>query len=149
MAYTKKTWIDGVTPIKASDLNSIESGIEENANNIDELNTPINIITNGEPVKTGRKIDGKDEYVKRISVKLGNNNVVSADTGITNATIIKYDGVHTNGNDYNSVPYPDNTENFKYELIVWFQGTNKIYIKTQSDRSTYTAYINIYFTYKN
>ena len=30
-----------------------------------------NIITNGEPVKTGRKVDGKDEYVKR-RINFGN-----------------------------------------------------------------------------
>lgn len=48
------------------------------------------LITNGSAVKTGRKIDGEDEYVKRISITLGNGTVSSGNlrweisTGLSN-----------------------------------------------------------------
>lgn len=54
-----------------------------------------NIITNGEPVKTGRKVDGKDEYVKMIETTLGNyvasysNRTWTIPTGLSNITLTR------------------------------------------------------------
>ena len=62
------------------DMNQLKNVANTNANNLgdmEQLNNPsdslvgalnvlnYNVITNGQAVKTGRKIDGKDEYVKR------------------------------------------------------------------------------------
>lgn len=64
-----------------------------------------NIITNGPAVKTGRKIDGKYEYVKRISTILGagtknsNNLHWSIQTGLINVTATRnIDAFLTNSN---------------------------------------------------
>ena len=46
------------TPVNATNLNQLQTNVEN------EINTlKINIVTDGTPVKTGRKIDGKDEYI--------------------------------------------------------------------------------------
>lgn len=37
MAYNKTTWVNDETPLNAENMNKIESGIEQNANDIDEL----------------------------------------------------------------------------------------------------------------
>lgn len=37
MSYNKTTWINDETPLNAENMNKIESGIEQNANDIDEL----------------------------------------------------------------------------------------------------------------
>jgi hypothetical protein len=37
MSYTKTNWINGETPINATNLNNIENGIKVNANNIENL----------------------------------------------------------------------------------------------------------------
>lgn len=62
------------------DMNQLKNVANTNANNVgnmEQLNNPsdslvgalnvlnYNVVTNGQAVKTGRKIDGKDEYVKR------------------------------------------------------------------------------------
>lgn len=64
-----------------------------------------NIVTNGPAVKTGRRIGGKDEYVKRISTVLGagvkNSNNLHWDilTGLTNVIATRnIDAFLTNSN---------------------------------------------------
>lgn len=39
MAYTKTTWVNGTTPVNATNMNKIEDGIYQNANDIATLNT--------------------------------------------------------------------------------------------------------------
>lgn len=57
----------GTTPLTAENLNQMQDGIYEdidkNKENISSLK--YNVETNGAEVKTGRMIDGKEEYVKR------------------------------------------------------------------------------------
>lgn len=65
MSYNKTNWTK-TTAITPTSLNKIENGIEENSNAITEI-ARQNVITNGEPVKAGYKIDDKDVYIKRIS----------------------------------------------------------------------------------
>ena len=37
MSYNKTTWVNDVTPLNADNMNNLESGIEQNANDIEEL----------------------------------------------------------------------------------------------------------------
>lgn len=97
--------------VQSDDINEIKDVINENDNNvgnlsdlttndktsivnaINEIKTDIsiNIITDSEPVKTGRKVDGKDEYVKRITIKpFPNATTELYPTGITNATLVRF-----------------------------------------------------------
>lgn len=46
MAYTKKTWVSGETPLSAENMNNIENGIANAHEDISKLNTKINM--NGE-----------------------------------------------------------------------------------------------------
>lgn len=41
MAYTKKTWVSGETPLSAENMNHIEQGVADAHNDISSLNTKI------------------------------------------------------------------------------------------------------------
>lgn len=108
MAYTPTTWVNNSLPaLNATNLNKIENGISTVATNTDtntsnigtlsnltttnktslvnainELNASPSIITGGEEVRTGRVIDGYDEYVKRVFL----DNFPNANTEKTWAT---------------------------------------------------------------
>lgn len=65
----------------------------------DRLSTfEYNLATNGEAVKTGRKIDNKYEYIKRISTSIGTGVSKSVSTGLTSGVheITDYKGYITN-----------------------------------------------------
>lgn len=57
-----------------------------------------NLVTNGGAVKTGRKIDNKYEYVKRISTSISTGTSKSVSTGLTSGVheITDYKGYITN-----------------------------------------------------
>lgn len=58
-------------------------------------------ITTGQEFKTGKTIDGKEEYAKRINCGAGpNNGTRSVATGLSNVTYIKAEGIVTNGTMY-------------------------------------------------
>lgn len=41
MAYTKKTWVSGETPLSAENMNHIEQGVADAHNDISSLNTKV------------------------------------------------------------------------------------------------------------
>lgn len=47
MAYTKKTWVSGETPLSAENMNHIEQGVADAHNDISSLNTKIPTIQSG------------------------------------------------------------------------------------------------------
>ena len=57
----------GTTPLSAENLNQMQDGIYED---IDKKTSKYNVETNGSEVKTGRTIDGKEEYVKRYEITI-------------------------------------------------------------------------------
>lgn len=57
----------GTTPFTAENMNAMQDGIYED---IDKKTSKYNIETNGAEVKTGRTIDGKEEYVKRYEITI-------------------------------------------------------------------------------
>lgn len=62
----------GQTPLSAENLNQMQDGIYEDIDkNKSDINSlKYNVITNGSEVKTGRMIDGKEEYVKRYEITI-------------------------------------------------------------------------------
>lgn len=107
-----KTYVDfgtdriptsGTPDSQMSDVsrNTVENKvIKEYVDTLDDrLSTfEYNLATNGEAVKTGRKIDNKYEYVKRISTSISTGTSKSVSTGLTSGVheITDYKGYITN-----------------------------------------------------
>lgn len=144
MAYEKTNWTS-TTPINTTNLNKIENAIEELSS--------VNIITNGEPVKAGYKVDGKDVWIKRISINsLPNASNEEIDVGIPlTDEILKIEG------NYGGLPL-----NFHYppaiELSIGtyiredkaISATNwVILISTGSNRSSLKGKVDIHYIPNN
>jgi hypothetical protein len=118
-----------------------------------------NIVTNGRAVKTGRRIGGKDEYVKRISTVLGagvkNSNNLHWDilTGLTNVTATRnIDAFVTNSNgavlDCNMVRFNGTSLSGTSQQAYFTTSTGIIAFETAgNDRQGLEFTANIYFTY--
>ena len=99
---------------------------------------------------TGYKwIDGKRIYQKTIDFgNLPNNSGKSVDPNIQNLDkIIKIEGIANGGNNAVMLPlvYSSNDSSYNTELSFSYF-TGKIYIGTNQDRSSYSAYITLYYT---
>jgi hypothetical protein len=101
ITYADKSYINlnssvaATNKITDADMNEIKNVVNNNATEITNLTalintTSYNLITDGNAVKTGRKVDGKDEYVKRISLDNfpGNNTEKQWPTGIDMTNVI-------------------------------------------------------------
>lgn len=114
-----------------------------------------NLITDGPVIKTGRKIDDKDEYVKRINVgNLPNASQKSVQIGLdlSKIEVTKLEIIPRNQNgDINSMPFVSST-NLGYQISYYFRKSqngipeNSLIIDTGTlDRSMYSAKMNIHF----
>lgn len=116
-----------------------------------------NIITNGEAVKTGRKVDGKDEYVKRINFgNLPNASIKEVTTGLDLSKIIitRVDMIpHSEIGDSNLLPFVS-TNALSYQTSIYFRvvgssANNVIIIDTGGlDRSNYSLCVDISYISK-
>ena len=98
-----------------------------------------NIITDGEAVKCGYKIDNTDVYVKRINFgNLPNSTLKDVNHNITNfSKIVKIEGTALTNTGY-GYSIPNNN------MIVFY--TNEyVRITTTTNESDYNAEINIYY----
>ena len=136
--------IDGTATDKAPSQRSVNEAISE---------LSYNLVTGGPAVKTGRKIDGKDEYVKRFDCGALPNNTskyIATDLNLNTMLLTGMSGVSTNANKTFAYFLPNTVNN---EVAVRFDNTggdtNQIIIVTNSDRSAYTeTYIDITFIYR-
>ena len=112
-----------------------------------------NLTTNGVPVKTGRKIDDKDEYIKRISIsQLPNASALEVNTGLNveeiNVIDIKCLAYRSSDKTYIPVPFISMAgSNIGLNTKV----TNSILhllIETTIDRRNFTGWAEIRFIYK-
>lgn len=165
--YIETEWENGVTPISDDNLNKIEHGIAANSNDITLINTELasldtrldtleyNFQYNETPVKTGRKINGKDEYIYGMEISsLPNSSSATYTTSIllSNIEIVTEVGgtgvregvtwFNFNGNRI--------TTNLEIELST---GNNNGYLTfvlaTGYDRRDVKGYVYFKFTYKN
>ena len=130
-----------------------DTSLEVNGMNItEEINKKRNsydLVTDGTATLTGRKIDGKDEYVKRISMtSIGSAGTHTENLGFTlsDVLIIKIDGVAiSNSSNWFALPMGDynNTTNWaiRYQLT---DSTNTIDVTTANANFT-SAYFEIYY----
>lgn len=111
-----------------------------------------NLYTNEEPIKTGRKINGKNEYVKRVSIpQLPNNGSFEVGTGlnINEIKVIDLKGLAYRSSDNIYIPLP----------FISMTGINiclntkvidnilNILIETSSDRTNFTGWAEVSFIY--
>lgn len=113
-----------------------------------------NLKTNGSPVKTGRKVDGKDEYIKRISIAhFPNNDALEINTGLNvneiNITDIKCLGYRSTDRTYITVPFISMAGS---HIGLNTKVTNNILyllIETTIDRSSFNGWAEIKFIYNS
>ena len=125
---------NNVTKANAETMNIFQDNIE---NAINEIN--YNIITDGEAVKCGYKIDNKDVYVKRINFgSLPNKSYKNVNFNISNLyKIVKIEGTALTNTGY-GYSIPNNN------MLVFY--TNEyVRITTTTNESDYNAEINIYY----
>lgn len=107
----------------------------------------LNIIT-GEEVATTEWIDGKQVFIKRINCgPLPNNSQAQIDTGlnVSNITLIKMQGIMKNNGTNEQYPLPFVYANSIDCVSMWLNG-EKLLINTGVDRSSYTGYVDLYYT---
>lgn len=99
-----------------------------------------NIVT-GTPFETGRTIDGKKEYGKRIDLgNLPNASTKNVAHGLTNITFTGIDGMA------GGYPLPFvNPSDSNSSIALYISGSN-IVIITKYDRSSMTGYATVYYT---
>ena len=156
--YEVDNWI-----IKAFQSAGIVAEVEQNLLSNSTTNVPsvsavkeaitTNITTDGNPVKTGRIIDGKEEYVKRIDFgALPNNASKEVSSGLVylDIKIVEIDAVALNDSGTIFIlPYIGSFTNTGSIILQLVPSNNNIRIATNTDRSNVNGYINIYFTYNN
>lgn len=134
-----------------------DTSLEVNGMNItEEINKKrdaYDLATDGAATLTGRKIDGKDEYVKRISMtSIGSAGTHTENLGFTlrDVLIIKIDGVViSNSSNWFALPMGDygstTTWAIRYQLT---DSTNTIDVTTANANYT-SAYFDIYYISRN
>lgn len=102
------------------------------------------------PVKTGRKVNGKDEYVKRITISsFPNATSVSYSTGITNANLVRSFIYMKTSSSLYLLPYvsPDTTNPSVIGSVR--NDASELTIRAGTDRSNLSGFAEIYFTYNS
>ena len=104
----------------------------------------------GPPVKTGRKVDGKDEYVKRISLnQFPNATSKIFSTGITNATWVRHLVYMNSSNNWHLLPYHSLIDVSAGVSATVKNDASTVTINAGSDRSSLYGIAEIYFTYNS
>lgn len=163
--YVETEWENGVTPISDDNLNKIEHGIAANSNNITLINTELasldtrldtfeyNLVSNGSAVKTGRQIDGKDEYVKRYhftSINSANTFTKSLEFTLSSVIITKsYGMVYSNSYNWFPISMGDFNNETNYAVRYNLAATNNVLQLVTANGNFSEAYIEIYYINRN
>ena len=157
ITYDDKSYINlnadipATNKVQDTDMNEIKSVVNNNASELTTAQTNIsglkyNLITAGTEVKTGRQIDGKDEYVVIINAGAGPNNTsITIDYSHTDKIIHDYYLIGISSTD-ETIKAPNAASGSNY-FNIFFEQT-KINISSNQDRSRFTCYVYIYYTYK-
>ena len=110
-----------------------------------------NIITNGEPVKTGRKVDGKDEYIQRFSFTGLNATpqIYSKTLGfiLNNSIITGFEGA-SKSNTNNWFYFTDSNSTAAWGLYFTLNSSDNTIKLTTLNSNMSEAYINIKYINK-
>lgn len=110
--------------------------------------TNIPIITTGTEVKTGRVIDGKEEYGKKIDIgALPNATSKYINTGLSNITLTRaIEGVMSNETSQRPLPYVSNS-NAANSVTLYLNGSgSQLSVLTGYDWSSLTGHVTLYYT---
>ena len=105
-----------------------------------------NLVTDGSAVKTGRKIDGKDEYIKRFSFKglnqLSQTYTKSLGFNLSNAIITGFEGA-AKSNVGNWFYFTDSNSTVSWGLYFALYETNSVIGLSTLNGNMLEAYVNI------
>lgn len=113
-----------------------------------------NLKTNGNPVKTGRKVDGKDEYIKRIGIaQLPNASALEVNTGlnINEVVVTSIECLAYRSSDKTYIPVPFISMANSNIGLNTKVNSNILYllIETTIDRSNFSGWAEIKFIYNS
>lgn len=110
-----------------------------------------NLEADSNPVRTGRKVNGKDEYVKRLIIpSFPNAQKKEYSTGITNATLVRHFVYMNNGADYYILlPYHSLAALNAGIITSAKSDASIVTIEAGTDRSKLSGFAEIYFTYNS
>lgn len=115
---------------------------------IDEIKTQLEykLVTDGNPVKTGRVIDGKDEYIKRLNLgSLPNATTKAYNIGITTSQKITKFELYGESATNEYIPFPRTTgQNAYVNYYINANGTDlQLVLNPTMDISRFTGYLEI------
>lgn len=112
-------------------------------------NSQKTTITTGSVTATNIYSDGKQVYVKRIAISaLPNGSTTNLSVDITeDVTPFKIEGMVHSENTYIQIPYVPYGSLSDGVRIQYSKGTKIIYISSGGNKSTYSGYVDFYFTY--
>ena len=115
----------------------------------DLANSQKTTITTGSVTATNIYSDGKQVYVKRIAISaLPNNSSSNIPVDIAESvTPFKIEGMAHEGNTYIQIPYVPYGSLSDGVRIQYGKGSKKIYIASGGNKSSYSGYVDFYFTY--
>lgn len=132
-------WEENI-PVTANNLNEMQNILNNNITT--SIENQYNLITDGSGIKTGRQIDGKDEYVVRVDGGNMPNNTtktVTLPVSLINVTLTKPILLYGQSSTYE---YP-----IMQTGITWYiHNGNLLNITTTSDRSRFACYVELYYT---
>lgn len=152
----------GQTPLSAENMNAMQDGIYEDIDkNTASINAlKYNLVTNGEAVKTGRMVDGKDEYVKRYKFDINSisgqqstraQGAASLGFVLTSVTVVEMKAyIVSNTNnvfsvDTNNYNLGDSGKNY----ILLNANENKVTVNCNSENFNNHAVVDIYYINNN
>lgn len=149
--------------LTASNLNEIKSVVNTNANlmgDLSNLNTSDNTsivnainskitsfnIVAGTPVKTGKQIEGYDEYVLRVNLgSLPNTSSKDYSLGLSINQLINVEGSALRESDGSIFPLPFVSNDASSNITVLMLNTSTLRITTGNNRTNLSGYLNIYY----
>ena len=135
---------DETTPANSENINHNFEELEANINKYKQEDYSLD----GSIVKCGYKINNKDVYLKRMSIKgFPNASEKVYYTGLRGCTAVKYDGYIDDGDNIITSPYcsPYNmASNIEIRLK---KDATQVNVTTGSDRTSLSGFIDIYFVY--
>lgn len=165
-----KSIVQNIQNILSTDTaGNLLNKINENTKDIGDMLTKINdlaaelhynLISNADPIKTGRKVNGKDEYVKRIettlnnSTQIGSNRRYEIETGLSNVKFTKpVSGFIKSSDsqlDINMVRFDGSTLSNVSHSAYLNENNCKIIFETAGyNRDGLTITADLYFIYQN
>lgn len=104
------------------------------------------------PIKTGRKINGEDEYVFRRNIGiLPNNSSLEYDLPIEMGSILPIRGLDVYGVSTSGemIPIPRHTGSSYVSYYITTNGSRSfLALTTNADLSRFVGYLNMYFIYQ-